>query len=55
MDIRFGTWNVNSLYRARSLVTVTKELLKYKLDSMGVQEIGWEGGGTELAGEYTLF
>jgi exonuclease III len=55
MDIRFGTWNVRSLHRARSLVTVSKELSKYKSDSVGVQEVRWDGGGTELAGEYTPF
>jgi hypothetical protein len=31
MDMRFGLWNV-SLYRAGSLMTVSKELSKYKLD-----------------------
>jgi hypothetical protein len=36
-------------------VAVSKELSKYKLDSVGVQEVGWEGGGTEPAGEYTFF
>jgi hypothetical protein len=43
------------LYRAGSLVAVSNELSKYKLDLVGVQEIRWEGGGTELTGEYTFF
>jgi exonuclease III len=43
MDIRFGTWNVRSWYRASSLQTVSKELPKYKLDLVGVQEVRWEG------------
>jgi hypothetical protein len=55
MDMRFGTWTVLSLYRADSLVTVSKELSKYKLGSVGVQEVRWEGNGTKLAGEYTFF
>jgi hypothetical protein len=55
MDMRLGTWNVRSLYRAGSLVTVTKELLKYRLNLVGVQEVRWEGGGTKRAGEYTFF
>jgi hypothetical protein len=29
---RLGTWNVRSLYRADSIVTVSKELSKYRLD-----------------------
>jgi hypothetical protein len=28
---------------------------KHNLDLVGVQEVGWEGSGTEPAGEYTLF
>jgi hypothetical protein len=52
MDIRFGTWNVRSLYRAGSLMTVSRELARY-IRFSGVQEVRWEGGGTEHAGEYT--
>jgi hypothetical protein len=39
MDMRFGLWNVRSLYRAGSLMTVTRELTRYKLDLVGVQEV----------------
>jgi hypothetical protein len=42
-------------FRAGSLMTVLRELSKYKLDLVGVQEVRWEGGGTEPAGEYTFF
>jgi hypothetical protein len=34
--MRFGTWNVRSLYRAGSLRTVAEEVSKYKLDFVGV-------------------
>jgi hypothetical protein len=51
MDMRSGTWNVRSLYRAGSLKTVSRELARYKLYLVGVQE----GSGTEPAGEYTFF
>jgi len=30
--MRFGTWNVRSLYRSGSLSTVATELARYKLD-----------------------
>jgi hypothetical protein len=53
--MRFGLWNVRSLYRAGSLMTVLRELSKYKLDKVGVQEVRQEVGGTELAGEYIFF
>jgi exonuclease III len=52
--MRFGTWNVTSLCRAGSLKTVSRELARYKLDPVGVQEVRWEGGGTEPVGEYTF-
>jgi exonuclease III len=38
-DMRLGTWNVRSLYRAGSLITVAEEISKYKLDIVGVQEV----------------
>jgi hypothetical protein len=53
--MRFGLWNVRSLYRAGSLIIVSKKLSKYKLDLMEVQEVGWEGGGTEPAEEFQFF
>jgi hypothetical protein len=54
MDMRFGTWNMRSLYRVGSLMTVLRELPRYRLDLVGVQ-VGWEGSGTAPAGEYTFF
>jgi exonuclease III len=55
MDMRFGTWNVRSMYRAGSLRAVAEEISKYKLDLVGVQEVRWRGGGTEPAGEYRFY
>jgi hypothetical protein len=53
--MRFGIWNVKCLYMAGSLMVVSRELSRYKLDLLGVQEIRWECGGPEPAGEYTVF
>jgi hypothetical protein len=53
MDMRFGTWNIRSLYRIGSLKTVARELGKYKLDLVGAQ-VRWEKGGTERAQDYTF-
>jgi hypothetical protein len=36
-------------------MTVQREVDRFKLDLVGVQEVRWEGGGTELAGEYTKY
>jgi hypothetical protein len=43
------------MYRAGTLRAVAEEISKYKLDLVGVQEVRWDGGGTEPAGEYTFF
>jgi exonuclease III len=53
--MRFGTWNVRSMYRAGLLRAVGEEISKYKLDLVGVQEVRWDRGHTEPAGEYTFF
>ncbi|PNF22675.1 hypothetical protein B7P43_G07120 [Cryptotermes secundus] len=55
MDMRFGTWNVRSLYWAGSLREVAEEISKYKLDLAGVQEVRWDGGGIAPAGDNTFF
>jgi exonuclease III len=53
--MRFGTWNVRSLYRAGLLMTFVKTISKYKLDLVGVQEVRCDRDGTEPSGEYTFF
>jgi hypothetical protein len=55
MDMRFGTWNVRTMYRAGSLMAVAEEISKYNLDLVGVQEVRWDGGGTKAVGECTFF
>jgi len=42
--MRFGTWNVRSLYRSGSPITEARELARNKLDVMGVQEVRWDKG-----------
>jgi hypothetical protein len=54
MDMRFGTWNVRSMYRAGLLRTVTKNISKYKFHLVGIQEVQWDRGDTEPAGKYTV-
>jgi hypothetical protein len=50
----YGNVYVRSLYRIGSLKTVPRELGKYKLDLVGVQEVRWEKGGNERAQDYTF-
>jgi exonuclease III len=54
-DILLGTWNVRSLYRTGSLMAAVRELARYKLDLVGVQEVRWNKEGIIKAGEYCSF
>jgi hypothetical protein len=36
-------------------MTVLRELFRYRLDLVEVQEVRWEGNGTAPAREYTFF
>jgi hypothetical protein len=55
MDIRFGTLNAQSVSSVGSLMTVSRELSKYRLALVGAQEVSWKGIGNEPAGQYTFF
>jgi len=43
-DMKFGTWNVRSLYRTGSVTAAVRELARYKLDLVCVQEVKWDKG-----------
>jgi len=44
-----------SLYRAGSLTAAARELVTYKLDLVGVQEVRWDKGVSVRAGDYSFF
>jgi hypothetical protein len=48
-------WNARNLYRADLFMIVAKEISKYKLDLVGIQEVTRDSGGTEPGYEYTFF
>jgi exonuclease III len=52
IDIKFGTWDVRSLYRAGSLKTVANELAKHDLDLVTVQEVRCDEGGSQPTDDY---
>ena len=54
-EMKLGTWNVRSLYRAGSLKAAERELARYKLDVVGVQEFRWDKEGTGRARNYNFF
>jgi len=53
--VRFGTCNVRSLYRAGSSTATARELGRYKLDLVGVQEVRWDREDTIRAVDYNFF
>jgi len=44
--VEFGTWNVRILYGVGSLTVAARELARYKLDLVFVQEVMWDKRGT---------
>jgi hypothetical protein len=50
--MRFRSWKVTSLYRSGSATTAARELARYKLDLVGVQEVSWDKWGTLRARDY---
>jgi hypothetical protein len=46
----FGAWNVRNLCRSGSLTAVGRELARYRLDLVGLQEVRWDKEGTVSAG-----
>jgi len=54
-DVRFDTWNISSLYRSGSLITVARELARNTLDIVSVQDVRWDREGTVRAGDYNFF
>lgn len=42
------------IFRSGSLKTEARELVKYKLDLMGVREVRQDKGGTEPAPDYSF-
>ncbi|KAJ4441831.1 hypothetical protein ANN_11690 [Periplaneta americana] len=53
--LRFGTWNVTSLYRTGGVTLVAKELARYRIDFVEVQEVRLDGNGISQIGDYLLY
>ena len=53
--MKIGSWNFRSLYRAGSLKAAARELVRYKLDVVGVQEVRWDKRHTVRAEDCDFF
>jgi hypothetical protein len=54
-DVRFGTWKVRRLYRSVSLTEAARELGRYRLGSVAVQEVRCNKVDTVRTEDYTIF
>jgi hypothetical protein len=48
-------WKIRSLCRAGSLTEAARELARYKLDLVGVQEVRWDKEDTIRVGGFNFF
>jgi len=53
--MKIGTWNIRSFNRALSFKAAARELGRYKLDVLGVQEFRWDIEGSVTTGDYDFF
>ena len=53
--MRFGTWNVGSLYRACSPTAAATEFTRYHSYLVNVQGFMWDTVGTIRVGDYNFF
>jgi hypothetical protein len=51
----FGVWNVRGMCRSGSITTVARELTRYKLDLVGVQEIRSDKGHCKIRGLFSFY
>lgn len=52
---RFGTWNVRTLLKMGRMEEVAREMLRYRLGVLALQEIRWGGEGRIDKERYTFF
>ena len=52
--MRFGMWNVMNLYRSVTLTAAARELARYKLDLVGLQEVRWDKRGQFKSRDYNF-
>ena len=54
-DLRFGKMKVRSLYRAGSVTAAARELARYQLYLVGMQEVRWNKRSILRAGDFNFF
>lgn len=44
-DLRFGFWNVRTLYQSKKLQVLIEQMDSYRVDLLAIQEMRWTGSG----------
>ena len=54
-ELKIGTWNIRTLYRAGAVNNLEKEISRYKLDVVAIQEVRWTGHGKMERKEHSIY
>jgi hypothetical protein len=53
--IRIGSWNVRTPFQKGKLAQLNREMDRYKLDSLGVSDVRWNGSGQIMTTDGKMF
>lgn len=53
-DLRFGTWNIRTLYKPGALHNIIQITSNYRTEITALQEIRWPGNGILKSGNSTI-
>ncbi|KAJ4426530.1 hypothetical protein ANN_27344 [Periplaneta americana] len=53
--LRIGTWNIRTLLQAGKLENLKEEMIRNKVDVMGISEMKWENSDELVSDDFTLF
>lgn len=55
MDFVIGTWNVRTLYKPGAVTDLIKEVERYEMKCVALQEMRWDDSATTKISKTTIF